>query len=66
MNGLYNHELLLMDANLGNLGVLGPELFLLFMFTGLPSGASLLLFISLQDWEGEFDRFLVTSAVRLG
>lgn len=55
-----------MDANLGNLGVLGPELFLLFMFTGLPSGASLLLFISLQDWEGEFDRFLVTSAVRLG
>lgn len=27
MNGLYNYELLLMDANLGNLGVLGPEFF---------------------------------------
>lgn len=32
-----------------------------FLLTALPSGASLLLFISLQDWGGgSFARFLVT------
>lgn len=30
------------------------------MLTALPPGASLFLFISLQDWEGEIDGFLVT------
>ena len=34
---------------------------LFFLLTSLPSGALLLLFICLQDWEeGKFDRFFVT------